>query len=141
MPGRGREVDVQVTTELDAVRERVTLRVPAGTRWAAFEAATMALLEARPETADWHWLIDDAGPIEDIDVSATGRIAAAFRRHVRDPGRRPLTVIITRDPYFAEFARVIDLHFDGRRHVAAPTVEAAEALLDRLDARPATGEG
>lgn len=131
---------MQVTTKLDAARERVTFRVPAGTRWTTFEATAAALLQTRPETADWNWLIDDAGPIEDVEADGMMRLGRLFVSLTRQPARRRWTVITTDDPHFPEWARVIDLHHGARRHLAAPTAAAAEALLDRLDARQAAGE-
>lgn len=129
---------MQVTVEVEAARERVIVRVPAGARWATFEAAARATLEGRPETADWSWLIDDEGPIEDVEADGMMRLAALFRRLSRFPERRRWTVIVTSDPHFPEWARVMDLHHGERRHLAAPTAAAAGALLDRLEGRGAT---
>jgi hypothetical protein len=126
---------MQITVQTDEARERVILRVPVGVRWATFVSTAGALLEGRPETADWSWLIDDAGPIEDVDAAGMMHLAGLFRRLSRYPDRRRWTVIVTCDPHFADWARVMDLHHGARRHLSAPTAAAAEALLDRLEGR------
>jgi len=127
---------VQATIEPDPLRRRVTVRIPAGTRWATFETTVTAFLEARPETADWNWVLDEDVPFADVDIPGLGRIAALYRRLGSRPAPRTWTVVVTTDPFFPDWARVIDMHFDNRLHLAAPTAAEAHALLDRLDASP-----
>jgi hypothetical protein len=128
---------VQVTTEPDPPRRRVTVRIPAGTRWATFEATVTAFLEAHPETADWNWVLHEDVPFSDLDIPGLGRIAGLYRRLGSRPAPRTFTVVVTSDPFFPDWGRVIDMHFDNRLHLAAPTAAAAHALLDRLDAEQA----
>lgn len=128
---------MQVSIQADETRARVTVRIPAGTRWATFEATVTAFLEAQPQTADWNWVLDEDVPFPDVDIPGLGRIAALYRRLGSTPAPRTFTVVVTSDPFFPDWARVIDMHFDNRRHLAAPTSEAAQALLDRLDAEQA----
>lgn len=128
---------MQVSIQADETRARVTVRIPAGTRWATFEATVTAFLEAQPQTADWNWVLDEDVPFPDVDIPGLGRIAALYRRLGSTPAPRTFTVVVTSDPFFPDWARVIDMHFDNRRHLAAPTSAAAHALLDRLDAEQA----
>jgi hypothetical protein len=125
---------VQVSIQADDTRARVTVRIPAGTRWATFEATVTAFLEAQPQTADWNWVLDEDVPFSDVDIPGLGRIAALYRRLGSSPAPRAFTVVVTTDPFFPDWGRVIDMHFENRRHLAAPTAAAAHALLDRLDA-------
>jgi precorrin-6B methylase 1 len=64
------------------------------------------------------------------------RVGEAFRRLATSPVRRTYTVVVTTDPFFASWARVIDLNHSNREHHPAPTLAAAAALVERLEARP-----
>ncbi|MFN3931759.1 MAG: hypothetical protein ACK4JY_08430 [Brevundimonas sp.] len=107
--------------------------VPAGVRWTAFEAAVLGAIADTPALTDWNWIIDDQGPMDDVDVAGMSRIGDAFRRLARDPDRRTYTVVVTTDRFFATWARVIDLNYGNRKHHSAPTLARAIALLDRLE--------
>jgi hypothetical protein len=131
---------VQVSIQADETRARVIVRIPAGTRWATFEATVTAFLEAYPQTADWNWVLHEDVPFSDVDIPGLGRIAALYRQLGSSPAPRTFTVVVTADPFFPDWARVIDMHFENRRHLAAPTAEAAGALLDRLDAERTSPE-
>lgn len=122
-----------VTFHLDPARRRAVAIVPPGTRWADFHAAVLAAVEQAPELTDWNWIIDDQGPMDDVEVAAMVRTGEAFRRLAATPERRTFTIVITTDRYFATWARVIDLNYGNREHHAAPTMADAVALMDRLE--------
>ena len=82
------------------------------------------------------WIIDDQGPMDDIDVAGMMRIGETFRRLAQETLRRTHTVVVTTDRFFRTWARVVDLNYGIRKHHAAPTLAAAVALLDQLEARP-----
>ncbi|MBX9614271.1 MAG: hypothetical protein K2X25_01630 [Caulobacteraceae bacterium] len=118
--------------ETDETLQRVTVTIPAGTRWAAFETAARAAIARTPDLTDWMWIIDDQGPIEDIDVEGMVRIGEDFRRFSRPPLRRTYTIVVTQDRHFDTWLRVVDLNHENRKHFPAPTLSAARALLDQL---------
>lgn len=124
---------MSVTIEIKAASRRVIATVPSGVRWAAFETAVLAAVNRAPVLTDWNWLIDDQGPMEDVDVEGMARIGEAFRARTSQPPRPLYTVVVTTDRFFATWARVIDLNYGGRKHHSAPTKAAAAALLDRLE--------
>lgn len=123
-----------VTIDTDEKLQRVIVTVSEGTRWASFEAATLATIAKEPDLSEWTWIIDDRGPIEDIDVAGVARIDADFQRRVRDPRRRTYTVVVTTDRYFDTWLRVVDMNHGARKHLTAPTLSAACALIDKLTA-------
>lgn len=123
-----------VTIDTDEKLQRVIVTVSEGTRWASFEAAKLATIAKEPDLSEWTWIIDDRGPIEDIDVAGVARIGADFQRRVRDPRRRTYTVVVTTDRYFDTWLRVVDMNHGARKHLAAPTLSAACALIDKLTA-------
>jgi len=123
-----------VTIHTDEKLQRVVVTVPKGTRWASFEAATLATIAKEPALTEWTWIIDDKGPIEDIDVAGMARIGADFQRRVRDPLRPTYTFVVTSDRFFDTWLRVVDMNHGARKHMAAPTLPAACALADKLTA-------
>ena len=123
-----------VTIDTDEKLQRVIVTISAGTRWASFEAATLATIALEPDLTEWTWIIDDRGPIEDIDVAGVARIGAEFQRRVRDPLRRTYTVVVTTDRFFDTWLTVVDMNHGARKHLTAPTLPAAYALVDKLTA-------
>ncbi len=120
-----------VTIEIDRGKKRVQVTVDVGVRGPAFEQAIEAALDQDPVLSEWDWIIDDHAGVDDIGVEGVARIAGLYARHAPDPARDSYTVIITSDRFFAPWGRVMDLHFRKRTHLAAPTVDAAHALLDQ----------
>lgn len=123
-----------VTFQSDPDRRRVVVAVPPDIRWAGFEAAVLDAVQQRPGLTDWNWIIDDQGPMDDVGVEGMVRIGQAFRQLAQEPERRTWTIVVSTDRYFASWARVIDLNYGVRRHHAAPSLPAAMALMDRLEA-------
>lgn len=123
---------MSVTIEVHEALQRATATVPPGTRWSAFEAAVLTAVNRTPRLTEWNWIIDDQGPMDDVDVAGMIRIGEAFRRLASDPPGQLHTVVVTTDRFFNEWARVIDLNYGNRKHHSAPTKLAAVALLDRL---------
>lgn len=120
-----------VIVEVDPGRKRVLVTVEVGVRGPGFERAIEEALDRHPPSSEWDWIIDDHAGVDDIGAEGVARIAGLYARHAPDPLRDSFTVIITNDRHFAPWGRVMDLHFRRRIHLAAPTVEAAHALLDR----------
>lgn len=120
-----------VTIESDSRKKRVRVTVDVDVRGPAFERAIEAALDRTPALSEWDWIIDDHAGVDDIGVEGTARIAGFYARHAPEPTRDSYTVIVTSDRHFAPWGRVMDLHFRRRTHLAAPTVEAAHALLDQ----------
>ncbi len=120
-----------VTIESDSQKKRVLVTVDVDVRGPAFERAIEAALDGAPALSEWDWIIDDHAGVDDIGVEGVARIAGFYARHAPDPARESYTVIVTSDRYFAPWGRVMDMHFRRRTHLAAPTIEAAHALLDQ----------
>lgn len=117
----------------DHEQRRVVATVPSLTRWSAFHARVRAVIGASPGLTDYDWIIDDQGPMDDVEVGEMATTGEAFRAQ-GSPDTRTFTVVISTDRFFETWARVIDKHYGNRSHYAAPTLEAAVALLDQLAA-------
>lgn len=128
---------MSISFELDQARRRAIATVPPGTSWIKFEKAVLAAVAGDPDLTDWNWIIDDQGPIDDVDVGGMVRIGETFCRLASAAGCNTYTVVVTTDRFFDTWARVIDLNYGERRHHGAPTLTAAIALLDRLEAASA----
>ena len=115
-------------------QRRVLATVPPQTRWSSFHAETIAVVRASPVLTDYDWIIDDQGPMDDVDVKGMADTGEVFRKLASDGDAQTFTVVITSDRFFATWARVIDKRYGHRSHYAAPTLEAAAALLNKLSA-------
>jgi hypothetical protein len=121
-----------VTAESREAQCLIIITVPARTRWTEFQGFVRRCLETRPILADWDWIIDDQGPMDDVDVAEMALTGAMFRALAPNRGGYAITIVVTRDPHFAPWARVMDMNYGNRRHYAAATRAAAETLLDSL---------
>lgn len=111
---------------------RVTVTVPAGTRWQAFTSQILAAVGRSPKLSNYDWIIDDQGPMDDVELSGMTLTGEAFR--AAGEGSRPTsTVVVTNDRYFSTWAEVMDHHHLRRRHYGASTLAEAVELLDRLN--------
>lgn len=117
--------------QADAARQRVVVIVQPGARWTKFHAVVRAELLANPEWADWHWIVVDNGPMEDVDVPEMVETGNVFRSLTRKPAIQTYTVTVVADRHFGLWAPVIDRFYGGRRHLWSDSLEAAIALLDR----------
>ena len=88
------------------------------------------LVSARPELADWDWVMDLRQASGEADNADVATVARAFGQHAT-AGGRSYTVFVTEDPGFPLWARTMDPQFDGRIHLTAPSVEAALGLVER----------
>tara|TARA_R110000764_G_scaffold115830_3_gene202767 strand:- start:55 stop:450 length:396 start_codon:yes stop_codon:yes gene_type:complete len=86
------------------------------------------MLQQRPELKGWDWIHDVRRALADADVEDVSRIARAFSD---PPPGETFTVFISTDPNLGTWARAMDFEFVRRRHLCAPTPEAAIALLER----------
>jgi enamine deaminase RidA (YjgF/YER057c/UK114 family) len=120
-----------ISFQRDGSARRILATLTPGERWEHYERMLEAELNRHPEWADWDWIIDDHGPLDDISVAGMSHAAELYRRH--STGAPTRTVVVTTDAYFEPWARVMDHHFGHRTHHAAPTLAAARALLDRTD--------
>lgn len=123
-----------VAIQTDPGKRRAIVTVPPGARWATFEAALLDAVAREPAITDWNLIIDDQGPIEDVAVDGMARIGEVFRRLAREPERQTWTIVVTTDRFFPSWARVIDLNYGARKHLSAPSLDAALTLMDRLEA-------
>ena len=119
------------------VRRRLIVSVPPNVRWSHMEKAVLDAVQRAPELTGWDWIIDDQGPIDDVDVAGMARIGEVFRALAVGPAHATHTVVVTTDPFFGPWAQVMDHHYGGRRHHGAPTLQAALSLLDRLQSQNA----
>ncbi len=124
-----------VALSADPVR-RLVLATPAeGARERHLVAAICAGLARNPEWADWDWIFDDGGRLDDLTVEGMRQAADAFAAAGASGGA--WSIVVTTDRFFDPWRRVMDLTFAGRRHCPAPTLEAADQLLRQLRAEPA----
>ena len=91
------------------------------------------MLARKPELTDYDWIIDDQGPMDDVDVYAMTTTGEMFRTLSSKANRTTFTIVVSTDRFFGEWARVIDQFYGNRRHYAAPTLDAAITLLDQFD--------
>ena len=122
------------TLTSDHKTHRVVATVPPQVRWAAFHSAARGAICSSSLLADYHWIIDDQGPMDDVNLDEMVRSGEVFRSHAARSPKQLATVVVTTDRSFDLWARVIDEHYGGRKHYAAPSLAAAHRLLDRLDA-------
>lgn len=116
--------------QIDEDHRRVTLTPGPAVTGRQSARLIVELVGARPELADWDWIMDLRQSSGESDNSDVATVARAFARHAT-VGGRSYTVFVTEDPGFPLWARTMDPQFDGRIHLTAPTLEAAQSLLDR----------
>tara|TARA_R110002124_G_scaffold92069_2_gene234008 strand:+ start:6237 stop:6548 length:312 start_codon:yes stop_codon:yes gene_type:complete len=86
------------------------------------------MVRERPELIGWDWVQDVRLASGDVDVGDVTRVARAF---ADAPPGVTFTVFVSTDPNLGTWARAMDFEFVRRRHLCAPTPEAAIALLER----------
>lgn len=105
---------------IDEANRRVFMTVGDGATGAATSRYIAALAAERPELASWDWIQDvrlSMGEVDNADIEA---VARAFG------STGPCwTVFVSHDPNLRLWCKVMDAMFDGRRHLAAATPEAA----------------
>jgi hypothetical protein len=122
---------MSVRFDADPARQWVVVTVLPGVRWVSFHADVRAKLHANPEWADWHWIVVDQGPMDDVDVPAMVETGKVFCSLIRRPGVQTYTVTVVADPHFGLWAPVIDNFYGGRRHLWSGSLEDAITLLER----------
>jgi hypothetical protein len=117
----------------DQGRRRMVVTVTPRTTWTSFQREVLKAVEQAPYLTDWDWIIDDQEPIEDVDVEGMMQIGSAFRRHASSVDQRTITVVVTDDRHFDNWARVMDHNYGSRQHMKAADLAEAHALLDRAN--------
>lgn len=120
--------------QLDEAARRVVITPGPDVTGRQSSRLIVEMVTARPELADWDWIMDLRKASGEADNADVATVARAFARHA-SAGNRSYTVFVTQDPGFPLWARTMDPQFDGRVHLTAPSLEAAASLLDRR--RPA----
>ena len=116
--------------QIDEAGRRVVMALGPGITGRKSSRLIVELVTERPELADWDWIMDLRQSSGESDNSDVATVARAFASHAT-VGGRSYTVFVTEDPGFPLWARTMDPQFDGRIHLTAPTLEAAQSLLDR----------
>lgn len=116
--------------QLDEAARRVVMAPGPAVTGRQSSRLIVEMVTARPELADWDWIMDLRQSSGEADNGDVATVARAFGRHAT-PGGRSYTVFVTEDPGFPLWARTMDPQFDGRIHLTAPSLEAAQSLLDR----------
>jgi hypothetical protein len=86
------------------------------------------MVRERPELIGWDWVQDVRLGSGDVGVDDVTRVAQAF---AAAPPGETFTVFVSTDPNLGTWARAMDFEFVRRRHLCAPTLAAAIALLER----------
>lgn len=121
-----------VTLSADPVLRRIVVTPLDGACERHLVETIRTELARQPHWADWDWIYDDRGRLADLTVDGMRQAAEAFNAAASEGGCNTWSVVVTDDRYFGGWARVLDLTFRNRRHVAAPSLEAADLRLRRL---------
>nr|WP_295236699.1 hypothetical protein [uncultured Brevundimonas sp.] len=89
----------------------------------------LQIIGRRPDLGRWDWIFDLREPHEKATTEQLDQIAQVFNA-VR--GERSYTVFVSRDPETYARCALMDLKFLDRRHIVAPTMAEAEALIPRV---------
>ena len=120
---------MDLSHRIDEAARRVFMTLGESATGAATARYIAGLAAARPELAGWDWIQDvreTRGAVDNADIEA---VSAAFG------STGPCwTVFVSHDPNLALWCKVMDGMFDGRLHLAAPTVEAAVRALEEARA-------
>ena len=114
---------------IDESNRRVFMTIGSEATGASASRYIAGLAAERPELAGWDWVQDvreSSGEVDNADIEA---VARAFG------STGPCwTVFVSHDPNLRLWCKVMDGMFDGRLHLAAPTVEAAVRALEEARA-------
>ncbi|SFS78076.1 hypothetical protein [Brevundimonas viscosa] len=120
---------MDLSHRIDEAKRRVFMTIRDGATGPAVVRYIAGLAAERPELAGWDWVQDvreSSGEVDNADIQAAadifGRTGPCW------------TVFVSHDPNLRLWCRVMDALFDGRRHLAAATPEAAAAMLESLRA-------
>ena len=120
---------MELSHRIDAPARRVFMTIGEDATGAGASRYIAALAAARPELAGWDWVQDvreSSGEVDNADIEAVSRAFGSTG---------PCwTVFVSHDPNLRLWCKVMDAMFDGRRHLAAPTMEAAVKALEEARA-------
>ena len=120
---------MDLSHRIDEAKLRAFMTIRGGATGAATVRYIAALAAGRSELAGWDWIQDvreSAGEVDNADIQA---LADIFGK--TDPC---WTVFVSHDPNLRLWCRVMDGLFDGRRHLAVATPEAAVDMLESVRA-------
>ncbi|MDI1281229.1 MAG: hypothetical protein ACI9YM_000514 [Brevundimonas sp.] len=113
---------------IDEANQRVLLTSPDGRSGQAATRIIVDMVQRRPELVGWDWIHDVRRALGDVSVEDISQVARAF---TNPPPGDTFTIFVSTDPNLGTWARAMDFEFVRRRHLCAPTPEAAIALLER----------
>lgn len=113
---------------IDEANRRVLITSPDGTSGQAATRIIVDMARQRPELVGWDWIHDVRRALGDVSVEDISQVARAF---ADPPPGDTFTIFVSTDPHLGIWARAMDFEFVRRRHLCAPTPEAAIALLER----------
>jgi len=119
-----------IRCELDEDARRVLMTIDGPSTGRQVTDVILKEVGKRPDLIEWDWIQDVRAASGEVDNTDMGRVAEAFGR----PERATYTVFVSNDPALPQWAKVMDHVFHNRSHRVTTTVEAADALLDRLRA-------
>jgi hypothetical protein len=113
---------------IDEVNRRVLITSPDGISGQAATRIIVDMVRQRPELTGWDWVHDVRRALGDVSVDDISEVARAF---ANPPPGVTFTIFVSTDANLGTWARAMDFEFVRRRHLCAPTPEAALALLER----------
>lgn len=111
---------------IDESRRRIVITATGGDRTPNVADTVLQLIGRRPNLGSWDWIFDIRAPHKKATTEQLDQIAQVFNA-VR--GERSYTIFISSDPETYARCELLDLKFLDRRHIVAPTMKEAEALI------------
>lgn len=118
----------------DPSKRRLVISPDEGTSADRVTGVIVDLVAGQPDLIEWDWILDVSHGLERFLPSHTDDVSEAFGGQ---GGSGTYTVLVAGNPMMSLFARTLDFRFPGRSHLVAPTMAAAERILDRRRAAAA----
>lgn len=127
--------DLKVSHQLFPELRCFVVTLQAGATGRHLTQTLCALFESQPELAGYDLIENLTGFSGDASHADVQAIAACYAGHMIEDGTIKYTVIVTPDENYRFWLPAMDHIFPDRRHLLAPTLEAALTKLNELRGR------